>query len=62
MTGEVRGKTKIEAYLKYLDLLEGAGDVFESYSPNPHNKKGCKEAMVRDPETREWVLHFHLHT
>ena len=58
--GEVRGASKIEAYLKYAEIAEN--DMFPTRLPDPKNKKGCKRAMVWDPDTEEWVLHFHLHT
>ena len=61
-SGEARGASKIEAYLNYVDRVEGWGDTFQSHSPNPQNKKLCKRQMVQDPATGEWVLHYHLHT
>ena len=62
MSGEVRGQSKIDTYLKYVDEVEGFGDMFQDHSPSPRNKKLCKGLMVQDPDTGEWVLHFHLHT
>ena len=59
--GEIRGKSKIETYLKYEELTSG---FYEDWShwPNPKNKKGCKKQMVEDPDTGEWVLQYHMHT
>ena len=57
MSGSVRGKSKIETYLKYKEIAEN------HILPDPFprlNKKVCKAAMVWDPRTEEWVLHFHL--
>ena len=62
MTGEVRGQSKIETYLKYVAEVEGFGDMFQEHDPDPRNKKKCKSLMVQDPETGEWVLRYHLHT
>ncbi len=62
MTGEVRGQSKIDAYLKYAEQVEDFGDTFQDHNPNPRDKKNCKKLMVQDPDTGEWVLHFHLHT
>ena len=62
MTDQVRGQSKIETYLRYVEEVEGYGDLFQEHDPNPRNKKLCKKLMVQDPYTGEWVLHFHLHT
>ncbi len=62
MSGEVRGPSKIDAYLNYAEQVEGLGDTFQSHDPDPRNKKLCKRLMVQDPGTGEWVLHIHLHT
>ena len=61
-TGEVRGKSKIEAYLRYVEIIDAHGETFLTQYPKPHNKKGCKREMVQDPETGEWVLYYRLHT
>lgn len=58
--GEVRGRSKIEAYLKYAELADGG--VFGTRLPDPEHKKECKRSMVQDPDTGEWVLHYRLHT
>ena len=58
VTGEIRGKSKIEVYLKYCDLAEN--EFFPRRIPDPKDKKGCKKEMVQDPETEEWVLRYHL--
>ncbi len=60
--GEVRGRSKIHAYLEYAELVEAYGDTFQDHYPDPRNKKLCKRRMVQDPDTGEWVLSFHLHT
>jgi hypothetical protein len=62
MTDEVRGRSKIGTYLKYVKLTEGFGETFQDRDPDPRYKKVCKREMVQDPDTGEWVLHFHLHT
>ncbi len=54
--GSVRGRSKIEAYLAYLDVAY----ALNSADPDPKYKKQCKREMVQDPETEEWVLHYHL--
>ena len=61
-SGEVRRQSKIEAYLKFAEEVEGFGETFQEHNPDPRNKKLCKRLMVQDPVTGEWVLHFHLHT
>lgn len=55
MWGEVRGATKIETYLKYVEECEGWP---LAHNPDPKYKKWCKRQMERDPETREFVLKF----
>jgi hypothetical protein len=60
--GYVRGRSKAETYQKYAALVEGFGDTFQTHLPDPARKKHCKKLMVQDPETGEWVLHYHLHT
>ena len=62
MTDEVRGPSKIAAYLKYAELVDAHGDTFQSHNPDPDNNKLCKRLMNQDPETGEWVLCFRLHT
>ena len=60
--GEVRGRRKIDAYLEYAAMIEQVGETLPDQYPSPHNKKRCKKLMVQDPDTGEWVLHYHLHT
>lgn len=60
--GQVRGKSKIETYLAYVDLVEANAETFLDRNPDPAFKKFCKHEMVQDVETGEWVLHYHLHT
>ena len=59
MSGEARGKSKIETYLEYKRIAES--DMWADRDP-PLNKKICYKKMVQDPEAEEWVLHFHVHT
>jgi len=58
-SGEVSGRSKIEAYIKYQEITEGWDG---SMDPDPKYKKFCKSLMELDPETGEWVLYYHLHT
>jgi len=58
LTDEVRGRSKIETYLKYVERAEG----FEDNNPDPKYKKVCKRQMIQDPDNGDWVLRFHLHT
>jgi hypothetical protein len=60
-SGEIRGKSKIEVYLKYEETIAGWEGIFEDSDP-PKNKQLCKKLMVWDPDTGEWVLHYRLHT
>lgn len=62
LTDEVRGRSKSETYQKYVEVVEGYGDTFLDRIPDPKYKKYCKRVMVQDPNTGEWVLHYHLHT
>jgi len=57
--GQVSGKSKIDAYLQYQEIAENWDG---SAHPDPKSKKFCKSQMELDPETGEWVLHYHLHT
>ena len=58
--GSVRGKSKIETYLRYVETAEANGDW--SSIPDARHKKACEKAMTWDPDVEEWVLHFHLHS
>ena len=60
--GEVRGLSKAHTYQKYVEMVEGFGETFQEHHPDQKYKKRCKELMVQDPETGEWVLRYHLHT
>jgi len=62
MTGKIRGKSKIEVYLKYVEVVEGYGETFQEHDPDPKYKKNCKSLMEWDPDAGEWALHYHLHT
>jgi hypothetical protein len=59
MSGKLRGNSKIDVYLQYLKKTEGWDG---SAHPDPKYKKVCKNQMVWDSETGEWVLNYHLHT
>jgi hypothetical protein len=59
---QVRGKSKIEAYLNYVREIERWGDTMNSHEPDAKYKKVCKSLMKQDPETGEWVLRYHFHT
>ena len=60
--GEIRAQSKIETYLKYVEKIESWGDTFQDHYPDPRYKSLCKRLMVQDPDSGEWVLHYHLHT
>ena len=62
MRGEVRGVSKSETYRRYLDQVEKHEHMLPDQYPDPVYKKFCKKQMVQDPDTGEWVLHYHLHT
>jgi len=62
ISGEVRGKSKIEVYLKYEEKIQEIGEMFQEIDPYPRNKKQCKKQMIWDPEAGKWVLYYHLHT
>jgi hypothetical protein len=62
LNGEIRGKSKIEVYLKYKEQVEKREATFEDQHPDPKFKKLCKSLMFQDPSTGEWVLNYHLHT
>jgi hypothetical protein len=53
--GEVRGSTKIETYLKYVERCE---DWELEHKPEPKHKKLCKRLMVWDQTHEQWVLKF----
>jgi hypothetical protein len=57
--GEVRGSTKIETYLAYVEEAE---DDQGHWDPPVRLKKVCKRLMEKDPETEEWVLRYRWHT
>ena len=60
--GEIRGSSKIQVYLNYLEETERMENTFTSKHPDPKYRKLCKKNMVWDPSTGEWVLYYHLHT
>ena len=61
-SGAVCGISKIKAYCNYVAEIEEQRGVFQSYYPDPKNKKDCKRRMIQDPPTGEWFLHYHWHT
>ena len=62
LNGQIRGKSKIEVYLKYKKQVEEWEELFEDQHPDPIFKKFCKSLMFQDQSTGEWVLNYHLHT
>lgn len=62
LSGQIRGKSKIETYLKYKEQVEQWEGLFEDQQPDPKFKKHCKSLMFQDSSTGEWVLNYHLHT
>lgn len=62
LSGEIKGKSKIEVYLEYKEKTEQWEGLFQEMNPDPSYKKLCKSLMVQDPSTGEWILHYHLHT
>ena len=62
LNGQIKGKSKIEVYLKYKEKVEHLEGIFEEKHPDPKFKKYCKSLMFQDPSTGEWVLNYHLHT
>ena len=56
--GEVRGSTKIETYLAYVEQCEGWPGT---HDPDPSGKKWCYRQMERDPQTGEWTLRYRAH-
>jgi len=60
VNGEIRGKSKIDVFLKYQEI--GRNEMFETRIPDPDHKKKCKASMEWDSESEEWVLRYHLHT
>ena len=51
--GRIRGRSKLEVWLKLRDLHRTAGGYVD---PDPKNKKSCKKEMALDAETHEWTL------
>jgi len=56
--GKVRGGTKIETYLRYVEKCESWPG---SHDPDPEYKKHCYKSMEWDDETEEWVLSYFWH-
>ncbi len=53
--GTVKGKSKIETYLRYKEKCE-EWDL--DRHPDPKCKKFCKKSMIWDDARKEWVLEF----
>jgi hypothetical protein len=60
--GEIRGESKIETYLKYVDEIKKWGGTFNEHFPDAKYKKVCKNLMEQDPKSEEWVLRYRFHT
>lgn len=56
--GEVRGKTKIQTYIKYKERCESWPG---SHAPDPDGKKYCYKCMEWDDRREEWVLPYFWH-
>ncbi|HTX22443.1 MAG TPA: hypothetical protein VMD27_11400 [Candidatus Aquilonibacter sp.] len=60
--GEIRGESKIDVYLKYVDEIKKWDGVFDEHFPDAKYKKVCKNLMEQDPNSGEWVLRYRFHT
>ena len=63
MGGSVRGKTKIECYLRFRkqinrQRIEDSTDLYMDAGGG--TKSEIYQQMKKDPETGEWVLYFHF--
>jgi hypothetical protein len=62
MGGTIRGKTKLEVYKKFRASIERK-DIQDRTGLFMDAGNGTKpdlyRSMRKDPETGEWVLHFH---
>jgi hypothetical protein len=61
---EVRGRTKIETWLKFTKVKR---EILERYEDSMHlrwpsSKKEAYEQMTKDASTGEWVLRYNFHT
>ncbi len=63
MNGEVRGRTKIETWLKFQKERRKIRARFEGLHLRwPSNKREALEQMQKDDTTGEWVLEYNFHT
>ena len=63
ISNEVRGRTKIEAWLKFQKERKGIRARFEGMHLRwPANKRDAYEQMEKDRATGEWVLKCNFHT
>ena len=63
MGGYVRGKTKIEVYLKFRQTVDRRKIEEETglyMDAATGNKPELYRQMEKDPETNEWVLFYHF--
>lgn len=60
-TDEVRGQNKGECAERFQQLLDDQLDGWD-VRPDTRSKRALKALMVQDPDTGEWVLHYHAHT
>jgi hypothetical protein len=59
---QVRGRTKIETWLKFQKVKREILGRYEMVCRWPANKKEAYGQMEEDPETGEWVLEYNFHT
>jgi hypothetical protein len=62
ITDVVRGKTKVETWLKFKKARRKILQRWEMSEHWPGNKARAYEIMRWDEEAEEWVLPFHFHT
>ena len=60
LRGEVKGVSKSETYQRYVEDAQKYQHMLPDQYPDPAHKKFCKDQMVQDPQTGEWVLHYRL--
>ena len=63
MGGEIRGKTKLEAYKKFRahinrKKIEDSTGLYMDAGTG--GKQNLYRSMKKDPATGEWVLYFHF--
>jgi hypothetical protein len=60
MGDEVRGRTKIETWLRFKRENRSDEPPYEMTLDWPRNKKETYEMMQKDADTGEWVLRYHF--